>query len=69
MSRESSAGLDTVPKLLLRNAAQLGARPAMRRKDLGIWQTWTWSQLGDEVRAFGNDLHSVLLSSASTTRA
>ena len=59
MSRESSAGLDTVPKLLLRNAAQLGARPAMRRKDLGIWQTWTWSQLGDEVRAFGVGLRKL----------
>ena len=26
-----------------------GARPAMRHKDLGIWQTWTWAQMLDEV--------------------
>ena len=36
---------DTFPKLLLRNAAQFGSRPAFRHKDLGIWQTWTWSQI------------------------
>ena len=24
----------------------------MRQKDLGIWQTWTWAQMLDEVRAF-----------------
>jgi long-chain acyl-CoA synthetase len=43
--------LDTLPKLLLHNAAAMGARPAMRHKDLGIWQTWTWAQVLDEVRA------------------
>ena len=43
--------LDTFPRLLLRNAQQLGAHPAMREKDLGIWQTWTWRQVADEVRA------------------
>lgn len=42
---------DTLPKLLLRNAAAFGSRPAMRHKDLGIWQTWTWAQVLDEVRA------------------
>jgi long-chain acyl-CoA synthetase len=24
----------------------------MREKDLGIWQSWTWAQVADEVRAF-----------------
>ena len=41
---------DTLPKLLLRNAAVRGARPAMREKDFGIWQTWTWSELAQHVR-------------------
>jgi long-chain acyl-CoA synthetase len=45
-------GLDTLPKLLVHNAAALGARPAMRHKDLGIWQTWTWAQMLEEIRAF-----------------
>jgi long-chain acyl-CoA synthetase len=47
-----AAGYDTFPKLLLRNADVRGGRPAMRKKDLGIWQTWTWAEALDEVRAF-----------------
>jgi long-chain acyl-CoA synthetase len=43
---------DTFPKLLARNAAQRAGRPAIRHKDLGIWQTWTWSQVHEECRAF-----------------
>jgi long-chain acyl-CoA synthetase len=54
--------LDTVPKLLLRNATQFGARPALRHKDLGIWQTWTWGQLKDEVRVFALGLRKLGLS-------
>jgi long-chain acyl-CoA synthetase len=45
-------GLDTLPKLLIHNAASIGARPAMRHKDLGIWQGWTWQEVLGEVRAF-----------------
>ncbi|HET9577878.1 MAG TPA: AMP-binding protein [Usitatibacter sp.] len=40
---------DTFPKLLLRHARDRGDRPAIREKDLGIWQTWTWRQMRDEV--------------------
>jgi len=28
-----------------------GDRPAIREKDLGIWQTWTWHELAEETRA------------------
>jgi len=42
--------LDTFPKLLLHHAAVRGERPAIREKDLGIWQTWSWSQFAEEVR-------------------
>ena len=45
-------GFDTVPKLLIHNADAIGGRPAIRHKDLGIWQTWTWRQTLEEVRAF-----------------
>ena len=41
---------DTFPKLLIQNAKTLRGRPAMRHKDLGIWQTWTWDAVLDEVR-------------------
>ena len=41
---------DTFPKLMLRNARERGDQPAMREKDLGIWQAWTWSEVEQEVR-------------------
>ena len=44
--------LDTLPKFLIHNAKVVGARPAMRHKDLGIWRTWSWAQMLEEVRAF-----------------
>ena len=47
-----AADADTFPKLLIRNAELFRGRPAMRHKDYGIWQTWTWDQVLDEVRAF-----------------
>ncbi len=42
---------DTFPKLLLENARVRGERPAIREKDLGVWQSWTWAQVAREVRA------------------
>ncbi|MDX5361453.1 MAG: AMP-binding protein [Alphaproteobacteria bacterium] len=42
---------DTVPKLLLRNVARFGDRPANREKEYGIWQTWTWAQVAGEIEA------------------
>ena len=33
--------LETFPAVLLRNAKKWRDRPAMREKDLGIWQTWS----------------------------
>jgi long-chain acyl-CoA synthetase len=50
---------DTVPKLLLRNARQYADKPAIRRKDLGIWQTWTWSQVQAEVKALAIGLRKL----------
>ncbi|MCB1861740.1 MAG: AMP-binding protein, partial [Gammaproteobacteria bacterium] len=43
--------LNTFPKLLLNHANVRGRKIAMREKDLGIWQAWTWQQILDEVRA------------------
>ena len=44
--------LPTLPRLLLLNARNLADRPAIREKDRGIWQTWTWRQYHDQVRDF-----------------
>jgi long-chain acyl-CoA synthetase len=46
------ADLPTLPRLLLLNARNLADRPAIREKDRGIWQTWTWRQYHDQVRDF-----------------
>ena len=48
---EDFSGLDTFPKLLLHHARVRAERPAIREKDLGIWQTWSWHRFADEVRA------------------
>src|SRR5712691_8960548 len=42
---------DTFPRLLLHQAKVRPDRPAFREKDLGIWQTWSWAQVADEVRS------------------
>lgn len=57
MAFDASAPADTFPKLLLRNARLYGARPSMRHKDLGVWQTWTWEQVLEIVRAYAVGLH------------
>jgi long-chain acyl-CoA synthetase len=59
VAHTASAQADTFPKLLIRNADRFGQRPAIRHKDLGIWQTWNWSQVLDEVRAFALGLDSL----------
>jgi len=48
---QNSNLLDTFPKLLLENARIRGNRPANREKDLGIWLTWSWEQVSEEVRS------------------
>ncbi len=47
---------DTFPKLLRYNAQHRADKPAAREKDLGIWQSWTWSQVKDEVYKVGAGL-------------
>ena len=50
------AASDTFPALLLAHAQQRGTRPAIREKDLGIWQTLTWSQVAEHVRQVAHGL-------------
>jgi long-chain acyl-CoA synthetase len=63
---DAGAGADTFPKLLIGNAEAIGRRTAIRHKDLGIWQAWTWAQVLDEVRAFSVGLAEHGLSRADT---
>ena len=50
-SPRAAAELDTLPKILIENARTRGHRAASREKNLGIWQSWTWAQVAEEVRA------------------
>ncbi|MGF7005652.1 AMP-dependent synthetase/ligase [Aminobacter sp. BE322] len=52
-------GMDTFPKFLLLNAERFGDRPAMRHKDFGIWQSWTWKEQLAEIRAFAIGLQAL----------
>jgi len=51
-----SAQPETFPALVMHHAAVRGNRPAMREKDLGIWQTMTWAELAQQVREVANGL-------------
>ena len=51
-TKPSTGQLDTFPSLLIENASTRGNKPAMREKGLGIWQTWTWSQVADEIKSY-----------------
>ena len=42
---------DTFPKLLVENARVRGDKPANREKDYGIWLSWTWAEVAEEIRA------------------
>ncbi|MCK9516731.1 MAG: AMP-binding protein [Ottowia sp.] len=47
---------NTFPQLLLEHARQRPAAPALREKDYGIWQTWSWQKAEDDVRALAHGL-------------
>ncbi|NQU61328.1 MAG: AMP-binding protein [Rhodospirillales bacterium] len=55
----NSGNLDTFPKLLLENARIRGDKPASREKDYGIWQTWSWAEVADEIKALSLGLASL----------
>ena len=43
---------NTFPKLLIHNAKEYGNKIAMRHKDFGIWQGWTWKEMEKEICKF-----------------
>lgn len=51
--------VDTFPKLLFENARVRGDRPAIREKDYGIWQAFTWRQAADQVQALAMGLKAI----------
>ncbi|WP_246718768.1 AMP-dependent synthetase/ligase [Microvirga terrestris] len=59
MTTAADARADTFPKLLVRNARTRPNRTAFRHKDLGIWQSWTWAEVHEIVRAYASGLQSL----------
>jgi len=53
---------DTFPKLLLQNAKSMADRPAIREKEYGIWQSWTWGEVLEEVQCFALGLKKLGIS-------
>jgi len=66
VATNAAALADTFPKLLIRNAKLYGSRPSMRHKDLGIWQTWTWAEALEIVRAYAVGLSRLGLKRGET---
>ena len=44
------SALDTFPKLLLDRAVRYRDAHAAREKEFGIWQSWTWHELAEEIQ-------------------
>jgi long-chain acyl-CoA synthetase len=44
--------LTTLPRLLVRNAKELARRTAIREKNRGIWQSYSWAEYHAQVRDF-----------------
>jgi long-chain acyl-CoA synthetase len=53
LARDAGAAdaLISIPALLARNARQYATRTAYREKEFGIWQSWTWLEASEEIRA------------------
>ena len=57
-TKVSIDGCDTLPKLFLKKSAEWGDRIAMREKDFGIWQSYSWN----DYRVYACDVAHGLLS-------
>ena len=49
-------GCDTIVKLFRHRVQQLGAKVAMREKNFGIWEAFTWDEYGKKAREIGMGL-------------
>jgi len=54
-----SFGCDTLPKLFMKMSAERGDRIAMREKDFGIWQSYSWAFYREQALAIANGLLSL----------
>jgi len=52
-------GCDTVIKLFRHRVKQLGSKVAMREKNFGIWEAYTWADYGEQAMEIGMGLISL----------
>ena len=52
-------GCDTLPGLFRKRVAELGAKVAIREKDFGIWNEYSWADYGEQARLAGLGLKSL----------
>ena len=52
-------GCDTIVKLFWHRVKQLDGKVAMREKNFGIWEPFTWAHYGDKAREIGMGLLSL----------
>jgi long-chain acyl-CoA synthetase len=57
--KDQDTTLDTFPKLLHSHAKLRPDQDAIREKDLGIWQSWTWAEAAAEIRALACGMASL----------
>ncbi|MCS4504142.1 long-chain fatty acid--CoA ligase [Arhodomonas aquaeolei] len=57
---------DTFPKLVAYNAAHWGDEVAMREKEFGIWNEYTWRDYDTAVRRFALGMHALGLERGET---
>ena len=51
MTTSTGGAAASIPALLKQNVARFGSKPAYREKEFGIWQSWTWSEVSEEIEA------------------
>ena len=56
-------GCDTMPKLFLKKSVERGDKVAMREKDFGIWQSYTWNDFRNRAFEIAHGLLSLGLES------
>ena len=52
-------GCDTLPALFRKRVADLGSKVAIREKDFGIWNEYSWTDYGEQARFAGLGLKSL----------
>ena len=55
----TTQGCNTLPKLFLKTSAERADRVAMREKDFGIWQSYSWNDYRRHALAIANGLLSL----------